>query len=194
MIKYVASLIVDILIQYQIINRNQVSIYQYGFEILISSVFTFFIVIILGIIFRCMLASLLYFVMFIILRSICGGYHANTYWQCNIIFFLVTSTVLTLFKFLPIGNFSMFHYCTIIFSIIVTVVYAPVENKNKTLTKKQKNIFHIVSIGMTALLSLISCFLLIKFQSSYCILIDITLFVVAISMFITDPKRGSEKI
>lgn len=190
MIENAASWVVDLLIRYQVIEHQQSPIYQYGFEIFISSAITCLIVVGLGISFKCLLASLLYFGIFVVLRSICGGYHANTYWQCNMIFFIVTTIVLALFRFLPINKFNELHYCIIALSILITVVYAPVENKNKPLTKKQKNIFCIIGIGMTMLLALSSCLLLIIFRNSYCILIDSTLFVVAVSMFVTDPRRG----
>lgn len=194
MIEGAASLVVDLLIRHQIIENQQAPTYQYGFEILISSAITCMIAVSLGIAFKCLFASLLYFGMFVVLRSICGGYHANTYWQCNMVFFFVTTIVLALFRFLPIVKFNELHYCIIALSILITAVYAPVENKNKPLTKKQKTIFRIIGIVMTMLLALISCLLLIIFRNSYCILIDATLLVVALSMFVTDPRRGGEKI
>lgn len=194
MIENAASWVVDLLIRYQVIEHQQSPIYQYGFEIFISSAITCMIAVGLGIAFKCLFASLLYFGIFVVLRSICGGYHANTYWQCNMVFFLVTTIVLALFRVLPISKFNELHYCTIALSILITAVYAPVENKNKPLTKNQKTIFRIIGIGMTLLLALISCLLLIKFRNSYSILIDATLLVVAISMFVTDSRREGEKI
>lgn len=192
MIEGVASWIVELLIRHQTIEHQQASIYQYGFEIFISSAVTFTIAIGLGIVFKCLLASLLYFGMFVVLRSICGGYHANTYWQCNMVFLLVTTIILSLFRFLPISKSNELHYCIIALSILITAIYAPVENKNKPLTKKQKNIFRIIGICMTMLLALISCLLLIKFRNSYSILIDATLLVAAVSMFVTDPRKGGK--
>lgn len=190
MISDVASNIVDILIQHQIIDDQQAPIYQYGFEILISSAITCVITVGLGIIFKCLFASLLYFGMFVVLRSICGGYHAKTYWQCNLVFAFVTVLVLSLFRFMPISQFKGMHYCCIALSILITAIYAPVENENKSLTKQQKTIFRILGTAMVVLLALISCLLMIKFRNSYSILIDATLFVVAISMFVIDPRKG----
>lgn len=74
MIEGAASLVVDLLIRHQIIENQQAPIYQYGFEILISSAITCMIAVGLGIAFKCLFASLLYFGMFVVLRSICGGY------------------------------------------------------------------------------------------------------------------------
>lgn len=194
MIMAIASCITEFLIRHKAIDSGQAEVYQYGFEIIISSVFTCVISVILGLVFRCLFASLLYLGMFIILRSVCGGYHAKTYWQCNLIFAIVTTLVLTIFKFILVEQFMELHYICISLAIIITVVYAPIENENKPLSKKQKGYFRILSVIMVVLLALISCILIIKFRSSYGILIDTTLLVISISMFVTNPWRGGEKI
>lgn len=133
-----AEYIVNSLKNNKIIENDKQGIYRYGFEILISSVFNFLIVIILGFAYKCLVASLIYFGLFILLRSFCGGYHANTYWQCNLIFSIVTAVVLFLFKFMPVDHFSIFHFCIDVLSLLVVCAYAPVENKNKPISNKQK--------------------------------------------------------
>lgn len=157
---------------------------------MISSAITCIIAIVAGIILNCLIASLIYLGLFIALRSICGGYHAKTYWKCNLIFTFVTLFVLVIFKFIPVEQFHELHFICIALSIIITAVYAPVENENKPLSKQQKIYFRILSMVMIILLSLISCLLIIKFRNEYSILIDSTLLVVAISMFVTNPWRG----
>lgn len=194
MISYVASCIVDILIHHQIIESEDTPLYQYGFEIIISTILTCMITIIAGLIFHCVTASLIYFGLFVILRSICGGYHAKTYFQCNMIFALVTISTLLMFKVFPIEQFYEFHYICIALAVITTAVYAPVENKNKPLNKQQKIYFRIFSMVMVVILSLLSCLLIIKYRNEYSILIDSTLLVVSVSMFITNPWIGDEKI
>jgi accessory gene regulator B len=144
----------------------------------------------LGIIFKCLKAALLYFGIFVLLRSICGGYHAKTYRQCNLIFLTITVIVLSIFKFIPLEQFNGLHICSIAISILTTVYYAPVENENKPLSTRQKKFFRIFGTALVVLLALISCLLKIKISSSYSIIIDTTLLVVAISMFVTEPRRG----
>lgn len=193
MISKFSSEIVDLLVNNNIIEINQVKIYQYGFEIFISSILTCLITLICGIVFKCISASILYFIIFAILRSICGGYHADTYWQCNLIFMIATLFVLSFYKFLPLEEFREFHYICILFSVLITFYYAPVENPNKPLTEKQKKFFRFFGTVMVVLLALISCLLMIEYRKSCCILIDMTLFIVSISMFITDPRKGGEQ-
>lgn len=76
MVSNMASCIVDALIRNKVIDIQSTSVYQYGFEIFISSTS--------GILFHCLTAAMVYFILFVLLRSVCGGYHAKTYWQCNL--------------------------------------------------------------------------------------------------------------
>jgi len=191
MISSISSCIVDVLIRNEIILSEQASAYQYGFEIFISSTLTCVITIICGLVLNCLSAALLYFGLFVILRTICGGYHAKTYWQCNLIFTLVTISVLLIFKLTTVEQFKELHYCIIILSVLVTGIYAPVENENKPLTTKQKKTFRILGMALILMSTIVSCVLSIKYSSSYSILIDLTVLAVSVSMFITEPMRGA---
>lgn len=192
-ISCIASCIVDSLIRNKVIDVQNTSLYQYGFEIFISSVITVLITVVSGIIFHCLAAAIVYFILFVVLRSICGGYHAKTYWQCNLTFAIVTTVVLLIFQLMTLELFSGLHICSIIFSILVTVYYAPIENENKRLSVKQKKIFRILSTAIVFILVIASCVLKIKFASNYSILIDTTLFAVTFSMFVTEPMKEVKK-
>lgn len=193
MIMEAASFIVDSLIRNKKIKIEEASVYQYGYEILISSCITFAIAIGAGLVMQCLFAAILYFVMFALLRSICGGYHAKTYLKCNTIYVFTTFIVLFVFKYVPVDKVTACHYCFLALSIIITYVYAPVENVNKPLTEAQKKYFRIFGTALVVLLALTSCVLKMISMGSYSILIDATVLVVAISMFVTDPSRGGNK-
>lgn len=190
MISYIASCIVDMLIHNHAVDTEDAPVYQYGFEFLLSSLITFAITITAGLLLKSFAAAMIYFFLFVTLRSICGGYHAQTYFQCNLIFTIVTFSVLLMYKQIAVKMFVPMHYYMLLFSVIVAFAYVPVENENKPLSQKQKKVSRVLGIAMMLILSLISCLLEIKFQSSYSILIDATLFAVAISMFVTEPMRG----
>lgn len=190
MIVYLSSIIVDLLIHNEIIKKEQASVYQYGFEIFISSIITGIITIACGLILSCLPVALLYFGIFVILRMICGGYHARTYWQCNLIFAIVTIITLLTFRFVTLEQFSKLHICSIGFSILVTAFYAPVENENKPLSPEQKKFYRILGTILILMLATLSCVLKIKLGSNYSILIDVTMSIVALFMFVTEPTRG----
>jgi accessory gene regulator B len=193
MIMEAASCIVDSLMRNKKIEIEQAPIYQYGYEIFISSCITCAITIGLGAMMQCLFASILYFIIFALLRSICGGYHAKTYLKCNTIYAFTTFMVLLAYKYVPDDKVTACHYCFLALSIIITYIYAPVENENKPLTEAQKKYFRIFGTAAVGLLALTSCVLKMISMGSYSILIDATLLVVAISMFVTDPSRGGEQ-
>ena len=69
----------------EIVEQEMAEVYQYGFEIIFSTLIGFFITIAIGAVFRMFLVSLVYYFAFVALRQFTGGYHANTYLKCNLI-------------------------------------------------------------------------------------------------------------
>ena len=193
MIAELSSQIVATLLNNKIITYKQKDVYQYGFEILISSVITFLIVLVCGCIFNCIIPSFIFFVLFVILRSICGGYHASNYLSCNLIFGFVTIGVLLSYKYINIEMFSELHYPICMLTFICTIMYSPIENENKPLTIAQKKKFRILGTVLVLMVSLVSTVIKIKLQSSYTILTDMTLLVVSIFMVVAKLKRGGEQ-
>lgn len=139
MISNISSDIVEVLIRNKIIDISEKNIYQYGFEILISSLITCIIAVAEGIAFKCLVASVIYFLIFAVLRTICGGYHCQTYFRCNLVFAAVNAVVISFYKFIPVESFSEMHYTSILLSLLITYFYSPIENKNKPLSANQKN-------------------------------------------------------
>ena len=193
MIAELSSQVVAALLNYKIISYEQKDIYQYGFEIMISSLITFFIVFVCGYVFKCIIPALVYFILFVMLKSICGGYHAPNYFYCNMVFMLVTISVLVSYKYIQVGDFSTMHYLICILSFICTVIYSPIENDNKPLTMDQKKHFRILGTVLVLLISYVSTVFKIKLVSSYSILMDMTLLTVSIFMIIGKLKRGGIK-
>ena len=90
MITKLSKRISHFLCKQNIIAKDLIEVYQYGFETIISTLLGFFITIIIGAIFRMTLISLVYYFIFVILRQFTGGYHADTYFKCNLIFAVTT--------------------------------------------------------------------------------------------------------
>lgn len=87
---------------------------------------------------------------------------------------------------MPVEQFTELHYCSISIAILTTAFCTPDENENKPLTDKQKKHFRVLGTVMVVLLALISCLLIHFYQSSYSVLIDMTLLVV--SMFMPEQE------
>lgn len=194
MISELAFLISNALLKNNVIDEQEFSMHIYGFEILISTLITFLIAVLSGYLLHCITVALIYFGIFALLRSICGGYHADTYFKCNIIYFVVTEMVLFIFNFFPVIYKWEYHWISIMFSIIVIYIYAPVENPNKLLSQERKKFFKYLCRVMVTVLAVITTCLEIYTEKLYGILIDTTLLVVSISMFATNPMRGGKKM
>ena len=190
LISNISSSIVGILLRNKIIDTSEKAVYQYGFEILISSLITCIIAVAEGLAFKCLAASVIYFLIFAVLRTMCGGYHCQTYFRCNLVFAAVSAVVLSFYKFIPVESFSKMHYTSILLSLLITYFYSPIENKNKPLSEKQKKLSRIFGTLAVMALSALACVLKIYYRSGYSTLIDTTLLTVAITMFVAEPKKG----
>lgn len=67
--------------------------YRYGIEISISSLLNIILVLLVGLLIGHLLESVVYLILFILIRSFTGGYHADTYFRCNLL--MCTTFVLT---------------------------------------------------------------------------------------------------
>lgn len=177
-----------------IIAEDLIEVYQYGFETIISTLLGFLITVIIGIVFRMTLLSLFYYFVFVILRQFTGGYHADTYLKCNLIFTASTVFIFSMSKMSSIGGIYTigFHFLMLVFSIMVIWIKAPVENENKPLSEKQKIRNHWFSVITAMILAVISGFLY-KEAILAAALIAFTLFIVAVMTVIAIPKRKEEE-
>lgn len=79
MIDLLSSKISSKFVEHKIITEDMVDIYKYGVEITISSIIGFILILIIGLIFKSLMQALIFYIIFIILRSFTGGYHASSY-------------------------------------------------------------------------------------------------------------------
>ena len=101
MISKVSSNILNYLIRNEVINdtEEERNYYQYGIEITISSALNFFLVFLIGAVTRNILESIVFMIFFVPIRQITGGYHAKTYFRCNLYLCMVFVSILLLYRF-----------------------------------------------------------------------------------------------
>lgn len=191
MITALAQIISGYLIKNKIIDNTKLDIYIYGFEIMISNIICFGMGLVIGAVCSEFIECILFLIVFILLRRYCGGYHAETYLKCDIIFMTNILLVMLMLKF--ISAYSLFfHFIIAIISIIFIILLAPVENKYKPLTQKEKKRHKILAIITNILIISVSSamyFIITKFALT----IDISVTTVVLSMGIEVLKKGSVK-
>lgn len=144
MLHKTASSLARNLLRHQVIQEDSLDVYVYGFELLLSFLFSTSLIIISGLIMHKVLETIAFLVVFIFLRSYSGGYHASKYYVCTIVTLCVYASVMALSSFLSI-NFLAFAVLSVL-GLISLTIWAPIENPNKEITPKRKRIYKGVSI------------------------------------------------
>ncbi len=174
-----------------IITEENAEIYEYGFEMIISTILGFLITLFIGILLQSVWLSLLYYVIFVLMRQLIGGYHANTDWKCNIVFFAVTFFTVGMEKIIYINQMYTFplHVLLLIASTMVIWNDTPIENVNKPLPAPQKKWHHRIARILLCLLVIVSCVLYHFGILQISILIALTLFIIAMLIVIEISRK-----
>lgn len=191
MITSLAQYITGILYKNNIIDSKMLDIYIYGFEVIVSGFVSIFIGLALGFIFAQIPESIVFLIVFILIRKYCGGYHADTYFRCNSIFMINIAIVMIILKI----NFNYSIYLHFIIGLICIITYitlAPIENKYKPLTYEEKKKYRITAIIISLIFFCISSVVYFNFLK-FSIVIDMALMSVAISMIIERLRKGRDK-
>lgn len=140
MIKSTSNKLLQYLIKAEVIDKSEdaLAYYKYGLEITISSLLNIVLIISIGIISGQLIESILFLICFVPLRQFTGGYHANSYLKCNILFSFLFIILLIIFN-LTVTLVS-FYGCILmlVFTIAIFFSECPIEHSNKPLTYSQK--------------------------------------------------------
>lgn len=168
------------------------SFYRYGVEITISSVFNIVLLLFIGIVSGHFLDTVIYLPLFILLRRFTGGYHADTYFKCNLIGCFTFVCVLFIRDY-SLGFPEICSYVIIagVISIIAICVQCPIENANKPISDDKKPIYKLIAVFIGVLyLGLGS--LLMTISKKYGLMILYTL--LTVTVFIINVKKERRDI
>ncbi|MDD6084346.1 MAG: accessory gene regulator B family protein [Oscillospiraceae bacterium] len=190
MIDLLSSKISSKFVEHKIITEDMVDIYKYGVEITISSIIGFILILIIGLIFKSLMQALIFYIIFIILRSFTGGYHASSYLKCNLIFSIVASLVIFFSKAATEVRFST-GIINILFlpALSVFIWLAPIENPNKLIEKKRRIYFKTGSVLAAVILYIFSLVLYIYNHTFESAIIVTTMFITAVMCMITKFQK-----
>lgn len=191
MIHYLALKITDFLYFKKVISKEDREIYKYGYEIIISTIISFLIVVVFGIVSNKLWQTLLFFGILAITRTYSGGYHANTYFKCNFLLSIFLLIYLVLSDCLiKSGNISLIILMLILY-ITTILIYAPMENKNKKLDEDTKVKSRIISVSLSFFWSIVALVFYYIFEP-ISVAVTLTVFIVAITMLMNhlEEKRN----
>lgn len=115
--------------------------YEYSFEVLLSTLVYITIFVTLSLVTKTAFASFVFFFSFLVVRKTAGGYHASSYLFCHILFFTTHSLFIILVKCIPTEYIAEISFMQILFSVISILLFAPVAHPNKPFIHNEKRKF-----------------------------------------------------
>lgn len=176
------------------IKSDEADIYNYCFEVFLSTILNLTIIIIIAIATKTYLESLCFCIAFMCLRKTAGGFHAKTHCRCLLMLLFFYGGLLVMIKF--VGEYYLFYISIIfiVFSIVAIMYLSPVDNVNKSLTLIEKRTQRRKSFVYLVLFLAINCVMLVFYVTYvYAFSISYALFVVSISMIMGTIKNKVQK-
>lgn len=126
------------------ISEELKDVYVYGFQLLISFVFSTSLVLFIGVALSKLIETLMFLIVYILLRSFSGGYHSKTYFMCTIITICVYLIVVLFTSFLDV---NLIAYLSLLFiGTVLLLLLAPVKHPNKIITARNVIKYKAISI------------------------------------------------
>lgn len=141
--------IVNKLCKQDVIDTCDAATYVYGYELLISSVISVLIVVLVSIICGDLRYSLSFLLGFVIQRIYIGGYHATSHIRCYFAFSGMFLICVLLSKL--IAATYIFRIITTALLLTISILFAPVEAKNKPLNEKKRLKYKIIASTLSAI-------------------------------------------
>ena len=192
MICRISLKILTFISKYITIPPEMKDVYQYGIEITISSILNATLVLLCSLFLGDIFAGLTYLFIFVFLRSFTGGYHATTYFRCNLTIVITFLITFILYKIITYYEVPLF-VCEAValVNLIPIIIYSPVPNKHKSLTDAQKKRSYKLSLLIASVLSLIGLILFtLEIPIGAMIIVTVTMVSVLILVEIFMQRRG----
>lgn len=122
----------------KVIKSEDEEVYEYGLQLLLSTVFNGIIALVLAIISGTVLQCVCYLAVFVLLRKSAGGFHAKTHFGCCCILAVVLSLFIMFIKFVPNEAYSIVSAIAVVFSVVIILIFAPLEHENKPISDRDK--------------------------------------------------------
>ena len=189
MIHRISKRIANFLLFNNVINKEEIDVYIYRYEMILSSLIDFMIVLITSILFNEFIYMTSFFVMFVSTRLYTGGYHADTFLKCKLVFITLCLIMVGLSEIAL--NLSIVIPSLIMF--IVTVYHlSPVENKNKIISKEAKIKYRNISVILSIIWSITAIITYFSFIQ-ICQSIVFTALIITVLMIVGENKQRKEE-
>lgn len=197
MYEKLANKITNLFVGKGIINSSDRKVYEYGYEVMFSQIAYIIIMIIISLIFGAFYESLAFFWGFSLYRKICGGYHAETYTRCHLIFAANQILFLVSLIFVPNQFYYILTGIGLITAVVLAMLLAPIDHKNKPFNDKEYKKFKRQSIILSVVLFMLCIFnFLLNKNNVFCFCFSVGCFSASISLLyaLLERRKNDEKI
>lgn len=127
------------------VSEDERDIYEYGFLLMASLSVNLLVTTAIGLAFRMPLAMLAMFIPFAALRTVSGGYHAESFGGCVVISAVGIAASIAAMRFAPESALHLTATCLSVFTLAVVFILAPVQHSNRPLDSAEINKFRKLS-------------------------------------------------
>lgn len=138
MVKEMSQKMSEILVVNQIIEEADHELYVYGFETFIITTFNVLSILMIALVTGKVGPSIAFLITYCLTRQYTGGYHAKDYVRCYFTFIGMYMGILILNHYIMMQQQNILLVVLLIVSIVIIFIYAPLENRNNPLNKKEK--------------------------------------------------------
>lgn len=190
MIEAISERITEFLADSKVISRNidEFSCYKYGVEIALSTMLNIVLILSIGAVTGRFIESVIFLAVFIPIRQFSGGYHADTYFRCNMFFCISFVMVLLLFEILKVYNSVYLLLAIDLFSLSIIAFFSPIENRNKPIPAEKRMGLKLKATLISALIGL-AAFVLDCYSVHYGSLLSCILLMISVLIIIGKIKE-----
>lgn len=190
MLANVSKKMTSYFIRKEVIEVEDREMYDFCFEIMLSTIINLLGIIIIGIVSRRYVEAVCFSIAFMMLRGSAGGYHANSHIACFTTLMIAFGLCIVGLTYIPFDMLVLVSSISATLGIMVVIAIAPIDNKNKKLTKEEKSIQRrkaIINVILLATATIIMS--LFKITKPFAFTIGYTIGTVGISMIFGQLKN-----
>ncbi len=191
MLLFFSKSIASFFVKSGVAREEDEDLYIYGLQTILSSVFSLSLILMLAVIKSMVTETLLFLACLVLMRSYTGGYHAKKYWSCCLV--TLSCYILNMLIAKNIGTSNRLFVLYLV-SILIILLFSPLENKNKPIAGRDMPKFKLIVIGLCLIFSTAIAFFYLTGKVSYAVYIELAGITTAGSLVVGYYERKKEEV
>lgn len=113
-----------------LVSQDQAEVYEYGLALIMTSMLSFIVALVWGLIFQCLAEVIAFLVVFIPLRMYTGGYHASSYIRCLLAFISMLAILKLFIEWISTSMIAPITVIVSLFTLPSVFLFAPIQHPN----------------------------------------------------------------